>query len=125
MMIVVKMKQRELLPPEKREIKKLVRSSCANFDSEYGCLRLDWPCYMCQKQYTGAFCLYFQEAVLPLYQELSASLHDRTLASKACKLCGKAFFSERHQHYCSETCRRKARLSTFRKSQKKHRAKQP
>ena len=37
---------RELTREEKRAIRKLVFSLCANYDREYGCLPLDGPCYM-------------------------------------------------------------------------------
>lgn len=37
---------RELTGKEKRQIKKLVVSKCANYDKEYGCLPLDCECYM-------------------------------------------------------------------------------
>lgn len=36
---------RELTGKEKRQIKKLVVSKCANYDKEYGCLPLDCECY--------------------------------------------------------------------------------
>ena len=36
---------RELTREEKRAIRKLVFSLCANYDREYGCLPLDGPCY--------------------------------------------------------------------------------
>lgn len=121
-MIAVSMNRRELTLWEKREIKKLVHASCANFDKVHGCLQLDWPCYMCQKQYTGAFCLYFQNAVLPLHQELSASLKNKALFTKTCLFCQKSFVPKPKERYCCEVCRRKARQATFRKSQQKHRS---
>ena len=37
---------RELTREEKRAIHKLVKSLCANYDKDYGCLPLDCPCYM-------------------------------------------------------------------------------
>ena len=37
---------RERTGKEKRQIKKLVVSKCANYDKEYGCLPLDCECYM-------------------------------------------------------------------------------
>ena len=44
---------RELTREEKRAIRKLVFSLCANYDREYGCLPLDGPCYMLGKCWTG------------------------------------------------------------------------
>ena len=45
---------------------KLVTKWCANYDKECGCLPLDSECYMLGKCWTGAYCRYFREAVLPL-----------------------------------------------------------
>ena len=65
---------RELTREEKRSIRKLVFSLCANFDREYGCLPLDGPCYMLGKCWTGAYCRYFRDAVLPNDLVLEAAL---------------------------------------------------
>ena len=47
---------------------------CANYDKKYGCLPLDCECYMLGKCWTGAYCRYFREAVLPLDPVLEAAL---------------------------------------------------
>ena len=57
---------RELTREEKAKIRKLVKKWCANYDKECGCLPLDCECYMLGKCWTGAYCRYFREAVLPL-----------------------------------------------------------
>ena len=57
---------RELTREEKAAIRSLVAKWCANYDREYGCLPLDYECYMLGKCWTGALCRYFREAVLPL-----------------------------------------------------------
>ena len=44
---------RELTREEKRAIHKLVKSLCANYDKDYGCLPLDCECYMLGKCWTG------------------------------------------------------------------------
>ena len=67
---------RELTREEKRAIRKLVFSLCANYDREYGCLPLDGPCYMLGKCWTGAYCRYFRDAVLPNDPVLEAALPD-------------------------------------------------
>lgn len=67
-------KPRELTGEEKRDIKKLVESSCANYDRNYSCLPLECECYMFRKWWTGAFCRYFEKAVLPLNPVLEISL---------------------------------------------------
>ena len=65
---------RELTREEKRAIRALVTKWCANYDREYGCLPLDCECYMLGKCWTGAYCRYFREAVLPLDPALEVSL---------------------------------------------------
>jgi hypothetical protein len=77
------MDARELTRDEKKKIRSLVTGMCANYDRESGlCLPLDCACYMLHKCWTGAYCRYFREAVLPLDPELQAALttelqHDR------------------------------------------------
>lgn len=65
---------RELTREEKAAIRRLVISMCANYDRECGCLPLDCECYMLGKCWTGAYCRYFREAVLPLDPALEAAL---------------------------------------------------
>ena len=74
---------REMTAKERRAVRKLVISECANFDSEYGCLPLGCDCYMFGKWYTGGFCKWFESTVLPLKPELEASLCH--LPVKPCK----------------------------------------
>ena len=58
---------RELTRQERAAIRKLVTDLCANHDNQDRlCLPLDCPCYMLHKWWTGSFCRYFQEAVLPV-----------------------------------------------------------
>lgn len=65
------MDARELTRDEKKKIRTLVTGMCANYDRESGlCLPLDCACYMLHKCWTGAYCRYFREAVLPLNPEL-------------------------------------------------------
>ena len=69
------MDARELTRDEKKKIRSLVTGMCANYDRETGlCLPLDCGCYMLHKCWTGAYCRYFREAVLPLDPELLAAL---------------------------------------------------
>ena len=65
---------RELTREEKKKIRALVTKWCANYDKEYGCLPLECECYMFGKCWTGAYCRYFREAVLPLDPALEAAL---------------------------------------------------
>lgn len=110
--------QRELTGKERQEIKKLVCALCANYDRKAKeCLPLDWPCYMIQKVYTGAYCKYFKEAVLPLRPELEASLLSSGQAVKICSICGESFLPNRNQSYCSPICSSVARKKYNRKRQ--------
>ena len=87
------MDARELTRAERAAIRRLVKRWCANYDPEYGCLPLDCECYMLNKWWTGAYCRYFREAVLPLAPELARALsgpgHKAEL--RACAVCGKLF----------------------------------
>lgn len=113
------MDARELTRDEKKKIRSLVTGMCANYDRESGlCLPLDCACYMLHKCWTGAYCRYFREAVLPLNPELQASLTTEGISPelRACAVCGKAFLPEGRQAYCSDACkaegnRRKSRAA--------------
>ncbi len=94
---------REMTPKEKRAIKKLVVSRCANYDKEYGCLLLDCECPMFNAAYVGSsMCRWFRDAVLPNDPTLEAAL--RTQPTKICKQCGKRFPANGRKAYCSESC---------------------
>ena len=97
---------RELTREEKRAIHKLVKSLCANYDKDYGCLPLDCECYMLGKCWTGAYCRYFREAVLPTNPALEAALLSDGPApeTRPCPVCGRAFLPDGRTRYCSETC---------------------
>ena len=68
---------RELTRDERAGIRRLAMGMCANYNPEYGCLPLECPCYMLGKCSTGAYCRYFQNAVLPLEPKLEATLTGR------------------------------------------------
>ena len=56
-------------------IRKLVTELCANYDSQDKiCLPLDSPCYMLNKWWTGAYCRYFEKAVLPVDAALESAI---------------------------------------------------
>lgn len=102
------MAARELTRDEKRKIRSLVTGMCANYDEESGlCLPLDCSCYMLHKCWTGAYCRYFQRAVLPLNPALEASLTKEGVSPtlRVCSVCSKAFLPEGRQTYCSEACK--------------------
>lgn len=99
---------RELTRREKRQLKKLIVSLCANYDKEYGCLPLDCDCPMFGICYTNsALCRYFRKAVLPTEPELEA-VFSRTPTTN-CRQCGKPFPIDGKRVYCSERCAREAR----------------
>ena len=92
---------RELTREEKAAIRRLVISMCANYDRECGCLPLDCECYMLGKCWTGAYCRYFREAVLPLDPALEAALFP--IPGPA---WGGAAPADGRLSYCSEACAR-------------------
>ena len=98
---------RELTRDERKTIRRLVTGMCANYDSEYGCLPLDCPCYMLGKWWTGSLCRYFRAAVLPLAPVLETSLTGEATGPeiRRCAVCGRAFIPEGRQAYCSEACK--------------------
>ena len=86
------MDARELTRDEKKKIRTLVTGMCANYDRESGlCLPLDCACYMLHKCWTGAYCRYFREAVLPLNPELQAALTTEGISPEL-RACAVLFF---------------------------------
>lgn len=117
------MAERELTREEKAAIRKLVTRLCANYDREYGCLPLGGPCYMMDKCWTGAYCRYFREAVLPNDPVLEAALTSGgvTPDTKACPVCGGTFLPDGRTRYCSAACAHAARLKKQRGYMRKYR----
>ena len=114
---------RELTARERRRVRKLVTSLCANYDAEYGCLPLDCGCYMFGVRNRGsALCRYFREAVLPNEPELQAVFQPAPL--KSCKLCGGKFPAKGRQVYCPERCAQEARRRQTAARVRRHRQKQ-
>ena len=106
----------------------LVTGMCANYDRESGlCLPLDCACYMLHKCWTGAYCRYFREAVLPLDPELQAALTTEGISPelRACAVCGKAFLPEGRQAYCSDVCKAEGNRRKSRERMRKMREKRP
>ena len=99
---------RELTREERAAIQKLVTKRCANYLRGYGCLPLDCECYMLEKWWTGAYCRYFQNAVLPLDPALEATLIGRPVDMRPCALCGRQFPVSGKKAYCSEACQQNA-----------------
>lgn len=95
----------------------------ANYDREYGCLPLGGSCYMMDKCWTGAYCRYFREAVLPNDPVLEAALTSGGPApdTKACPVCGGAFLPDGRTRYCSDACAHAARLKKQRGYMRKYR----
>jgi len=122
------MDARELTRDEKKKIRSLVTGMCANYDRESGlCLPLDCACYMLHKCWTGAYCRYFREAVLPLDPELQAALTTEGISPelRACAVCGKAFLPEGRQAYCSDACKAEGNRRKSRERMRKMREKRP
>ena len=118
---------RELTRQERAAIRRLVTDLCANFDNqEKLCLPLDCPCYMLHKWWTGSFCRYFREAVLPVDPALESAItgEDTSLKQKTCPVCGRAYFPTTSQAYCSDSCRTFARQKSERERKRRSRQKQ-
>ena len=106
---------RELTRQERAAIRRLVTDLCANHDNQDRlCLPLDCPCYMLQKWWTGSFCRYFREAVLPVDPALESALKQKT-----CPVCGKAYLPTTSQAYCSDSCRTFARRKSERERKRR------
>ena len=91
------MAARELTRDEKKKNPPSGHGMCANYDGESGlCLPLDCSCYMLHKCWTGAYCRYFRNAVLPLDPKLEIALTGEGMAPelRTCAVCGKAFLPE-------------------------------
>lgn len=114
---------REMTASERRKIKKLVVDLCANYDKEYGCLPLDCDCYMLGKWYTGNFCKYFCNAVLPTNPVLEAALAHHRVNTKCCRVCGSTFPVKGRKVYCSEKCKEAGQKKETAARVRKHRQK--
>ena len=113
---------RELTGREKQAIRRLVKTSCANYDSEYGCLPLDADCPMFDKAYSGgALCKWFRSALMPTDPRLAQIFADNTVKTKPCAVCGKAFPLNGRQTYCSPQCAKAVRRKSVADSVKAHR----
>ncbi len=118
------MTAREFTREERAELRKLITSMCANYDREYGCLPLECECCMLIKWWTGGYCRYFREAVLPLDPALTASLMGITApVRELCAVCGKTFVAEWNQKYCSRACQREGNRRKSRDRMRKRRDK--
>lgn len=119
------MPRRELTRDERRAIRRLVTGECANYDGPDAlCLPLDCPCYMLNKWWTGAFCRYFEGAVLPLDPVLEAAVTDMGAApdTRLCAVCGRPFLPKGKQTYCSAVCADAGRRKRQREYMRKRRA---
>jgi len=113
---------RELTRAERAAIRKLVIDMCANYDKAYGCLPLDCDCYMFGKWWTGGYCKYFVNAVLPLDPMLEASLLGKdTPIQDTCAICNKAFIPDGKQAYCSTVCKAEGNRRKSRERMRKKR----
>ena len=116
------MEARELTRAERAAIRNLVVSMCANYDNTYGCLPLECTCYMMGKWWTGSYCRYFQNSVLPNDPVLEAALlGGEAVEMRTCPACGKEFVPSGKQAYCSTVCADKARKKRQREYMRKKR----
>ena len=82
---------------------------------------------MLHKYWTGTYCRYFRNAVLPLDPVLEIALADKGMAPELCAyaVCGKAFLPEGRQAYCSEDCKAEGNRRKSRERMRKMREKRP
>ena len=80
---------------------------------------------MLGKCWTGAYCRYFREAVLPLDPVLAASICEDGPApdTRLCAICGRPFLPEGRQAYCSEACKAEGNRRRSRERMRKKRDK--
>ena len=97
-----------LTPTRIREINKLARDMCANYDSGYKiCMLKDKPCPMLDKDIPkDEICTYLRDSVLPLNPLLEAAVLRKMVESKECVICGNRFAANGRQLYCSDKCER-------------------
>jgi len=117
-------KHRELTGAERAAIRKLVKSLCANYDHEYGCLLLDDNCYMFYGvAYTKTgMCKYFRKAVLPTDPVMEAILTgNEAIETRPCGVCGAEFIADGKKAYCSDACADRAHRIQKRDSIRKKR----
>jgi hypothetical protein len=111
---------RELTPKERRAIHKLVLSTCANYDHEYGCLPLDGTCYMFTIAYnTSSLCRHFRDILLRHDPALEVLFTGQQ--AKACEGCGRKFPVNGRQAYCSKPCADTARRMATAARVRRHR----
>jgi len=114
--------ERELTRTERKAIQKLVKSECANYSREYGCLQLNDACYMLGKCWTGSYCKYFRNAVLPLERALEKALTDGGMIEmRMCRYCDEAFPKDGNKAYCSDACTKKSQRRQQREHMRKKR----
>ena len=85
-------------------------------------LLLDCDCYMLGKWWTGAYCKYFRNAVLPTDPALEATLTGgAAVETRPCALCGGEFTASGRKAYCSDACAVKAQRRQQREHMRKKR----
>lgn len=117
---------RELTRDERGKIRRLVTGECANYDStENLCLPLDCSCYMLGKWWTGSYCRYFRESVLPLDPVLESAISEDGPPPdmRLCAVCGNPFLPEGRQAYCSPACKDEGNRRKSRERMRKKRSK--
>lgn len=117
------MQIRELTGREKQQIRRLIKSLCANYDFEYGCLPLDCECVMFGTAYTGKpMCKWFKNALLPQAPELERIFIGGIVPdTKPCAICSRTFSLNGRQAYCSDKCAKVGRRKSVAQNVKAYR----
>lgn len=109
-----KMQIRKLTIGEKRAVRRMVRTMCANYDDEHGCLPLDGGCFMLGKLYNNnILCRWFRNSLMPASPELEHIFTGKAMPDmKRCQCCSKPFPAKGRKAYCSEKCSKASRLES-------------
>ena len=69
----------------------------------------------------SSLCRYYEQAILPVEDEIREILQSSDQALKECQVCGKKFAAEGNQRYCCGACAQTARRKATAKRVRKHR----
>ena len=113
---------KRLTPPQSRNVNRLIRRECCNYDNG-NCILLDdgEECICPQTITYSLLCKWFRAAVLPLDKLLYAEIY-QTEDRKKCTECGALFASKANNvKYCPD-CRKRVTRKQAAQRMRKHRA---
>ncbi len=95
-----------LTPKQSRQVNKLIRKECCNFDNGNCILLDDGELCVCPQTitYSHIICKWFKIAVLPIDKDLYNEL-TKPKNLKKCAYCGKSFVSNANKTKYCDNCR--------------------